>query len=416
MTEKQKENVIILGGTTPHIELVCKLKERGYYTILIDYLENPPAKKVADCHIQESTLNLERVCEIAKSMKSKFVISACIDQANATACYVAEQLRLSSPYSYQTAINVTNKRYMKQIFKDNQIPTSDFYVIEKLEQLEKNDKLQFPVVVKPVDCNSSKGVRRADTMQELQEYTSKALELSRSHSVVVEEYCVGKEVQVNCLVKKNNVQVLMTMQKKKIVDNKGAVLQSLGSIIPAKTSHTLDDKIQDIAVRIVNAFGLKNTPFFFQAIVHGDDISVLEFAPRIGGGLSSYFMKEIVGVDILETVIDSYLGNEIEVKNVKKKQCITMSTLLYVNAGILDKIIGLDKMKEQGIVKEYFIYKSVGTKMDSDMCSSNRIGSFVTEADTEEELMEKEKLIIQNIQVLDIMGKDILKKELYGVF
>ena len=38
-----KPIALILGGTVPHSELIKQLKERGYYTILIDYLLNPPA-------------------------------------------------------------------------------------------------------------------------------------------------------------------------------------------------------------------------------------------------------------------------------------------------------------------------------------------------------------------------------------
>ena len=40
-----KPVAIILGGTFPHIELINNLKKRCYYTILIDYLDNPTAKE-----------------------------------------------------------------------------------------------------------------------------------------------------------------------------------------------------------------------------------------------------------------------------------------------------------------------------------------------------------------------------------
>ncbi|MGN0156487.1 MAG: ATP-grasp domain-containing protein [Lachnospiraceae bacterium] len=407
---ESKKNAIVLGGTSPHIELIKKLKARGYSTILVDYLNTPPAKKVADKHIKESTLDVEKVYRIAKENDAKLVISACIDQANATACYVAEKMGLPAPYSYETAIHVTNKKYMKQIFKENQIPTADFYTLNHIEQLE-SDRLKFPVVVKPVDCNSSKGVRRADTIEELQNYAKQALELSREYQAVVEEFCEGYEIQVDCLALKNDVQVLMTRQKKKILNKKGLVLQSTGSVIPAKLSCVLRDKIYETATKIANAFGLKNTPFFFQAIVRGDNIFILEFAPRIGGGLSSYLLKEVTGVDILDTAIDSYIGNEIEEKEVREKCCET--TLLYVEPGVFDKIDGLEDMKEKGIIKEYFVYKSSGTEMDADMCSSNRVGAFVIEADTEEELTKKQRIAMQNIRVLDATGREMLKKDLY---
>ena len=55
-----KKTAIVLGGTSPHAELIKKLKHRGYYIILVDYLENPLAAKVADEHIREIHLIRKR--------------------------------------------------------------------------------------------------------------------------------------------------------------------------------------------------------------------------------------------------------------------------------------------------------------------------------------------------------------------
>lgn len=90
---------IVLGGTDDHIALIENLKDRGYYTILVDYYDNPPAKAFADLHLKESTLDKERVLETAKGLDVNLVISTCVDQALLTLCYVAEKLGLPAPFS-----------------------------------------------------------------------------------------------------------------------------------------------------------------------------------------------------------------------------------------------------------------------------------------------------------------------------
>ena len=75
MNEAKKPVALILGGTNPHVELVKKLKARGYYTVLVDYLPNPPAKEIADEHIQESTLDNDKVVEVAKEKQAKLIIT-----------------------------------------------------------------------------------------------------------------------------------------------------------------------------------------------------------------------------------------------------------------------------------------------------------------------------------------------------
>ncbi len=126
-----KKTAIVLGGTIPHCELIRQLKGRGYYTILVDYYENPPAKEFADLHIKESTLDEDKVLEIAKQYNADLTISGCIDQANKTACYVLEKMGQFCPYSYQKASEITAKSYMKRIMIENGIPTGKYMSVEK---------------------------------------------------------------------------------------------------------------------------------------------------------------------------------------------------------------------------------------------------------------------------------------------
>ena len=137
------KKAIVLGGTLPHVTLINKLKDRGFYVILIDYLEHPYAASYADEHIKASTLDYDVVTEIAKDEGVELVISTCIDQANVTACYVAEQLGLPHPYSFKTALAVTDKLKMKDIMVENGIPTSRFMRIKQASDI-KDSSLQFP--------------------------------------------------------------------------------------------------------------------------------------------------------------------------------------------------------------------------------------------------------------------------------
>ena len=73
------KKAFVLGGTVPHIELIKKLKTRGYHVTLIDYYDNPPAKEAADAHVKASTLDMEEVLKIAKEGHADLVISSCLE-------------------------------------------------------------------------------------------------------------------------------------------------------------------------------------------------------------------------------------------------------------------------------------------------------------------------------------------------
>ena len=409
----EKPIAIVLGGTSPHILLVDKLHERGFYVILIDFLDNPPAKKVADEHIKESTLDKEKVLEIAQERHAQLVISACIDQTNSVCCYVAEKLGLPHPYSYQTSLCVTDKGLMKKIMVDNGIPTSSFTTTGSIEAIDWV-QIEFPAVVKPVDCNSSKGVRRVDSMDETKQRVAEAISLSRTKTAIIEGFNRGKEIQVDCLATESDVKVVITRQKQKIAsEGNDMVLQSFGSVFPAPLSKELQTQAQDIANGIAKAFGLKNTPFFYQAIVSDDGIKVLEFAPRIGGGLSYYMLNEFAGYDAVEYVIDSYLGNPL-VFEPSQDNRFQSTLLLYMVPGTFDHISGLDELKEKRVVYETFVMKTKGDVVDGDMRSSNRVAAFVVQGDSYDELKRKARLAIEKIEIFDNNNKPLLNRQIYS--
>lgn len=402
----EKPIAIVLGGTAPHVLLVNKLHNRGYYVVLVDYLPNPPAKRVADEHVQASTLDKEKVLEIAKEKNASLVISTCIDQANSVCCYVAEQLNLPHPYSYETSLLVTNKGLMKKRMKEFDVPSSSFILSSNVVGVDWN-QVTFPCVVKPVDCNSSKGVHRADSIDEAKSFVEEALTLSQTGEAIIEGFCAGDEIQVDCVVLDNDADVVMTRSKVKVAGSNDAVLNSYGSIVPAQVSESVLPQLKQIAVNIARGFGLRNTPFFYQAIVTGDEVNVLEFAPRVGGGLSYYMIKNFVGFDAVEAAVDSFLGLPIRV-NYHSPKKVYRTCLLYSKPCTFDHIEGFEALKEEGVIKEIFITKNQGEVIDGDMRSTNRIGSFVIEAGSLEELKERTRVCAERIRVLDSSGENMI--------
>ena len=402
----EKPIAIVLGGTAPHVLLVDKLHERGYYVVLVDYLSNPPAKRVADEHIQASTLDKEKVLEIAKEKKASLVISTCIDQANSVCCYVAEQLNLPHPYSYKTSLYVTNKGLMKERMKAFDVPSSCFILTKSVDSIDWA-QVSFPCVVKPVDCNSSKGVHRADSIDEAKPFVEDALKLSQTGEAIIEGFCAGDEIQVDCVALDNDADVVMTRSKVKVAGSNEAVLNSYGSIVPAQVSENVLPKLKHIAVGIAKGFGLRNTPFFYQAIVTGDEVNVLEFAPRVGGGLSYYMIKNFVGFDAVEAAVDSFLGKRIN-NSYHAPERVYRTCLLYAKPCTFDHIEGLERLKEEGLITETFITKSKGDEIDGDMRSSNRVGSFIVEAASLDELNERVKYCMNSVGIIDDKGNNMI--------
>ena len=296
MTDKPL--AIVLGGTVPHKFLIENLRNRGYTTLPIDYHENPVAVSVADEHIRESTLDQNAVLQIAKKRNASLVISGCVDQANLTACYVAEKLDLPLPYSYETALRVTDKELMKKGMINAGVPTAQHEVISR-DQINSFLCDSYPKVVKPCDCNGSKGVRMVETLQDLRLSLSTACNISRTNRAIVECFNSGTEVNGYFYIDEDDVHLIYIKRKNLPKGGGVSALQSFISVGPERISEKAVLILKDAVSRICQEFGLKNTPMLVQANIDGEEVKIIEFAPRVGGGLAFREILLMKGIDLL---------------------------------------------------------------------------------------------------------------------
>ncbi|MCQ2238677.1 MAG: ATP-grasp domain-containing protein [Bacteroidaceae bacterium] len=395
--------ILVLAGGSDQIALISELKSRGHETILIDYFENPPAKAYADKHIVASTLDIDRVEEIAIEEKVDLVCTACTDQALLTVAKVSEKLRLPCYISYQTGLNVTNKSYMKRVLVENNIPTAKFIILDSVDMIAIKE-FQYPLVVKPVDCNSSKGVKRIDSQEELPKYLEEAINFSRTKTAIVEEFKIGEEISADFYIENGVAKYLSATNSFKIPNRKSFTI--LGSAYPV-VNNDQRDQLVDIATNIAKVFKLDNSPLLIQLIANGNDINVIEFSARMGGGSKYKLIEVLSGVNIMSTYVDRILGGYPTVEPCQRvKYCKMVYT--YCNPGVIDHIEGLEEMKATNVIDEYFIYKTKGMEIIHSETSGDRPAGYLVTAETEEELESKIKKVDAYIKVIDTNGVDIL--------
>lgn len=406
-----KTVALVLGGTNPHIELIRQLKERGYFVVLVDYLDSPPAKAFADIHEQESTMDSEAVLRIARKYNASLVMSACVDQANITACYVAEKMGLTKPYSYKTASEITNKGYMKKMMMQYGVPTTKYYYLENGENLTSFD-LRFPVMTKPADSCAASGVKKANNKEELETFLAEAKSVSRTGRTVVEEVANGVEVSAYCFVKNHEAHIIMVSERISVIEGDAQVLKCYATVTPPNITETAMAKIQKAAEGIAEAFELDNTPLHVQAICDGDNINIIEFAPRVGGGISYETIRDNTGFDIISATIDSYLEKPVNLKYREITNFCSVN-LVYGIPSVFDHLDGAEEMISQGIIDSFHYHKTSGAHIDDSRASGGRIAAFVVHADSREEMCRKIAYAMNNMEAYDHDGNKIMRKDLY---
>ena len=395
--------ILVLAGGADQIALIQELKARGHEIILLDYYENPPAKFYADKHIMASTLDVEAVEKIAIAENVSLICTACTDQALLTVSLVSERLGLPCYIDYQTGLNVTNKSYMKKILIEHGIPTARFAIVDN-SNYDLISSFTFPIVVKPVDCNSSKGVRRVDFIEEYHDCVIEALRLSRTHTAIVEEYKEGKEISADFYIEGSTAKLLSATTSLKIKNRKSFTI--VGSEYPTLSEYQ-EKVITKIAQDIANAFKLNDTPLLVQLIANANEMNVIEFSARMGGGSKYKLIEVLSGVNIMSKYVDRILGNY---PTVSPKKLVNYCEMIYIYSepGIFNHIEGLTEMKEKGYVDEFFLYKTSGMNISGANTSGDRPAGYLCSAKTKNELDAKVSYIDSHIKVISENGKDIM--------
>ena len=154
-----------------------------------------------------------------------------------------EYLRI--PYTHSGIIssyNAMNKIISKEIFIKSRIPTPKFFFIDKnrvktehIKKKLKERKINFPVVIKPINEGSSLGVKITKNFKELR-LSAKTL-FKKYNQLIFEQYIGGQEIQVAVI---NNIPLgaIELIPKRSFYDYKAKYTKS------AKTKHVMPARLK----------------------------------------------------------------------------------------------------------------------------------------------------------------------------
>lgn len=404
---------LVLCGGVPQIALIKELKSRGIKTLLADMNDKVPARAVADEFYKVSVLDVDAVRDLAREQKVDFVITVCADQVLQVVAQVSEDLGLPCYIDFKTAENVSKKSFMKTVFAENGVPTSKFVLMNELD-LKKTKNLAYPIIVKPIDAYSSRGVCKVLNEKELEEAFQNAKKISRTGGVIVEEFVEGDEITVDVYVEEGKAHVLCLSNLYKIGEDGKFVINR--SRIPANVSKEKEEQIKDAAQRIADAFGLKNSPMLIQLISNDEKISVVEFCARTGGGIKFLMIKKICGFDVVKAVVDLTLGEKPHYEKAEIKQTITVNEFVYCNEGVFDHLEGFEELLNEGVITEYSQFKAEGTEFKTINGSGDRVAYFSIEAETQEDLLRRHRKANEKIRAISKDNKDLIRHDLIAKY
>lgn len=344
---------MMIGAGIGQYYLARKIKEKGYYLVVITLPGNQPVIKIADKVCYHDVFDKEGVLEIAKAEQIDAVISDQNDTMMPTVAYVAEQLGLPGNNT-----NQINSYCNKNMFRDNcdrlGIPVPRHCSMNSVAMPEKLADVPFPWVVKPADSQSSIGVAKVNNQEEYLEALPKAIEYSKNKSAIVEEFFKGQELVAEGFIYKGRYYLLGFADRKYFALNNMFIPSQ--TVFPSLVPQPILDKIEacesNMAAYINPSFAIVHSEYLYNP--DSGEIRVVESALRGGGVyISSHLVPLYSGIDINDTLVDCILGNEVDMDKVMSKRDNKAAgyVCFYLPGGTVRQVEGFDVVCHFDFVK-----------------------------------------------------------------
>lgn len=183
--------VLLVGTSFSAIPLLQYLKKNNYHVSVCGGLKNDPCHHYADQSFYIDYSNKDKLLELCQQNEFDFLIPTCNDYSYNSASYVATQL--NKFYGFDT-FEITNILHTKNGFRtftiehNLSVPQATKYSTDlNLDTLS----LNYPLLVKPDDSFSGKGVTKVFTKNELNDAVETAKNNSKNSEVIIEEFVEG---------------------------------------------------------------------------------------------------------------------------------------------------------------------------------------------------------------------------------
>lgn len=403
----KRKKVLILGANPETVSLIKRAQEMGIYTIVTDNNEKAYAKAYADKSYNVNAVDVDELEKIAKIEKIDGVLVGVAESLLPAYCELCKRLGMPCYSTLDKFAIMINKEYFKNKCREYEVPTIEEYSSNRINEIT------YPVIVKPVDSCSSKGISICSDERELKRGIDYALQFSNAKKYLIERYMTGDEVISYYVIQDGN-PIFVGMCDRYTYKQKDTVQLPNSYIFPSRHIDSYLQYSNEQVKRMIKGIGLQNGSIFFQCFVDENGI-VRTYEPgyRLNGAQEHLIVSKVSGIDALKMYINLSLTGKVSeqklesLANPKHKQ-ISCKLSPLIKVGTIGKINGLDEIEKiQDVVSINPSYNQ-GDCVEGYGTLKQIVCRFFIVSETKERLIETINRIYELLEVKDIEGKNML--------
>ena len=306
----------------------------------------------------------------------------------------------------------TNKKFFKQTCFEYGIPVPQEYAITSVNEIY-NAKIEYPVIIKPVDSSSSIGVTPCYSAEELVEGYQNAVEHSRSGDVIIEQYLPYDEINLTYIAQAGDIQLAAIHDRYLNTTQKSATKAPDLYIYPSRYTDIFIEKYNDLIINMLSGMGIKNGSLFIQAIMHDGKLYCYEAGIRLNG-CKTYQILEYENdfntfEHLMEYALTGSMGEYVKF-NPKFKHWYATLNVLGKPGATIGAFKGIEELETYPWLIHIARRNRIGDTIPADSAGTliqdtTRIHLF---ADTKKELIERINKVNELYQITDTNGENII--------
>lgn len=320
MNNTCQRKMLVLGSdffTLPVVEEAHKL---GVYVIVADLMETSPTKEAADEKWLISTTDIDSLEIKCRENSISAVMFGASDFNVGNARLLCRRLGLPIYCDGDLAWNTSRDKWaFKQACKRNGAPVARDYYLSDIPTNEELSKIEYPVVVKPVDLSGNRGISFCNNQEELIRGYEYAKSVTKGDHIIVEQRLSGTEHHVNYVLADGNVQLVSFAE----ANHDSKQLSNVYSF-ERNTSRYLKQYLSEVnesLIRVFKDLGCKEGIVWADTMRNEADgkFYILEMGYRFAGAAASCPLYEkVTGFNAVKWMVECSLGIEHTKKQMPK--------------------------------------------------------------------------------------------------
>lgn len=373
--------LVVLGAADGSLSTYRTATALGYRTIAVDRSPTAPGIALATEYLPLSTRDVPAIrAALAGRTDLAGVVAPCSDIAVPTLRALAVAFGLPTSLSAAAAAASVDKELVRSVIDELGVPAYRWIAgPDPFSVADHARDLHLPVVVKPADAQSGRGVARCATFAAVDAAVEEAWRQSYGGRIMVEEEVVGIHCSAECIVEDGTVAF---MALTRTLLSSPPLTMTLGHRMPADLPVGVEDRVRAIVEKLCARLDYRLGPLNLDLVVASDgEPHIVELGLRTGGNGMDDLVRHSYGVDPIRAAIQAAVGRPIET-HAHPPRHVMWRVLAADRAGELVSITGAARAAALPGVAELVLLAEPGQAVRPFHDVADKLGWAVLRADT----------------------------------